>query len=159
MARKDHTELAPTSRPDLAEMLVPLGRALTEAELPILRAHGLTMWAYIVLSALADRPIRSQLQLANAIGADKTRIIAVLDELQDRGLIHRYPDPDDRRVRLLSLTETGGKTHQSARSAIQHHEEQLLSRLDRADRARFLHALQILSALRPEEFLPNEHDA
>jgi DNA-binding MarR family transcriptional regulator len=159
MARKEKKELVVASRPDLAAMLVPLGRALTEAELPLLRAHRLTMWAYIVLSALADRPIRSQLQLANAIGADKTRIIHVLDELQERGLIHRYPDPEDRRVRLLSLTEIGGKTHQSARSAIQHHEEQLLSRLDRADRAGFLHALLVLSALSPEEILPNEHDA
>jgi DNA-binding MarR family transcriptional regulator len=153
MTRHEDNEPAPTSRPDLAAMLVPLGRVLTTAELPILGALGLTMWAYIVLSALADRPIRSQLQLANAIGADKTRIIAVLDDLQDRGLIHRYPDPEDRRVRLLSLTEIGGKTHQSARSAIQHHEEQLLSRLDPADRAGFLHALQFLSGLPPEEII------
>ena len=28
-------------RPDLAAMIVPLGRALTAAELPVLRAHGL----------------------------------------------------------------------------------------------------------------------
>ncbi|MFC9357564.1 hypothetical protein ACFTZB_13450 [Rhodococcus sp. NPDC057014] len=57
------------------------------AELPVLFGHGLTMWGYVVLLALDEHPLRTQPALAETIGADKTRIIGVLDDLQDRGLI------------------------------------------------------------------------
>ena len=82
-------------------MLHPLLRDLVAAELPILSTHDLSMWGYVVLNALDRSPVRTQTALAEAIGADKTRIITTLDELQQRGYIERRPDPDDRRVRLL----------------------------------------------------------
>ncbi|WP_126638986.1 MarR family winged helix-turn-helix transcriptional regulator [Embleya hyalina] len=146
--------LAPTrrdpDRPDLAAMVVPLGRALMAAELPVLRAHDLTMWAYTVLLALGDEPVRSQATLAESIGADKTRVIAVLDDLEQRGLIRRRPDPADRRARLLSLTEQGHRVRAAVRSGIRVREERLLARLPDADRLGFLNALRTLSALPPE---------
>src|SRR3982750_264831 len=140
-------------RRDLAAMVVTLGRALTAAELPVLRAHDLSMWAYIVLTALAERPRRTQAALARDIGADKTRIIGVLDDLQGRGLIERQPDPADRRVRVLSLTAAGQRVHRSAQAGIRAREERLLARLTGADRRGFLHALQVLSELPSEEIV------
>jgi len=134
-------------------MIVPLGRALSAAEEPVLRAHDLSMWAYIVLTALAERPMRTQAALARAIGADKTRIIGVLDDLQERGLIQRRPDPADRRMRVLSLTAAGQRAHRSTQAAIRAREERLLARLGAADRQGFLRALQVLSALPPEEIV------
>jgi DNA-binding transcriptional MocR family regulator len=83
-------------------MLAPLLREMIAAEEPILDAHGLTMWGYVVLLALDRSSMRTQAALAAAIGADKTRIIRTLDDLQDDGYIERRPDPDDRRVRLLA---------------------------------------------------------
>ena len=80
-------------RRDLAAMLHPLTRALVAAELPVLARHGISMWGYVVLNALEGGPARTQAALAQAIGADKTRIIATLDELQQAGLITRDPDP------------------------------------------------------------------
>ena len=138
------------SRPDLAAMIVPLGRALTLAELPILHAHNLTMWGYVVLLRLDDEPIRTQAALADAVGADRTRIIAVLDDLEARGLIRRVPDPGDRRARLLSLTDEGRRTRDAAQAAIQLGEEDLLARLTPEDRRGFLNALKVLSARDPE---------
>ena len=138
----------PTPRADLAAMLMPLSRALAAAELPVLTSHGLTMWGYIVLSALdGDQPTRTQAALAASIGADKTRIIAVLDDLQERGLIQREPDPADRRVHLLSLTRAGRQARTSAQAGIRSREERLLARLPARDRAAFLRALQTLAAL------------
>ncbi|MGN9843283.1 MarR family winged helix-turn-helix transcriptional regulator [Nonomuraea sp. H19] len=140
----DRTEPETASRPDLAAMIVPLGRALTAAERPILRDHGLSMWAYMVLLHLDEQPIRTQAALADTVGADKTRIIAVLDDLAARGLIHRQPDPADRRARLLSITEAGRRTRDAAQTAIQQQEERLLGRLPPAQRRGFLDALQTL---------------
>ncbi|UKY54436.1 MarR family winged helix-turn-helix transcriptional regulator [Streptomyces inhibens] len=135
------------ARPDLAAMIVPLGRALMAAEQPILDAHDLTMWAYSVLLHLDETPIRTQAALAEAIRADKTRIIAVLDDLEERKLIRRQPDPGDRRARLLSLTGEGRRLRDTVQSAIQQGEEQVLAQLPAADRNGFLRALQTLSAL------------
>ena len=132
-------------RPDLAAMVVRLGRALVAAERPVLAAHDVSMWGYIVLSALADEPMRTQAALARAIGADKTRIIGTLDELQERGLIVREPDPEDRRVRLLRLTPAGSRLYASVKAGIRAVEEELLTGLSAADQRIFLRTLQRLS--------------
>ena len=132
-------------RPDLAAMIGPLGRSLMALELPILQSHGLAMWAYAVLLHLGEQPVRTQSALAEAIGADKTRIIGVLDDLTDRGLIRRWPDPSDRRVRLLSVTDEGRRLRDAARAEIRAAEDRLLSRLTSPEREVFLSALRKLS--------------
>ncbi|WP_329282365.1 MarR family winged helix-turn-helix transcriptional regulator [Streptomyces sp. NBC_00691] len=131
-------------RPDLAAMVVPLGRALMAAEQPVLDAHGLTMWAYAVLLHLDERPLRTQAALAEAIRADKTRIIPVLDDLEARELLRRQPDPADRRARLLSLTPEGRRLRDTAQTAIQEGENRLLDTLPAADREPFLRSLRAL---------------
>ncbi|MGD0559898.1 MAG: MarR family winged helix-turn-helix transcriptional regulator [Streptosporangiaceae bacterium] len=109
------------------------------------------MWGYVVLNALDDGPARTQAALAEAIGADKTRIIATLDELQERGLITREPDPADRRARLLSIAPAGHRVRGTVRAEIQANENRLLAMLPDTDREAFLRAVAALSALSPEE--------
>ncbi|MEV0075894.1 MarR family transcriptional regulator [Nocardia neocaledoniensis] len=133
------------TRPDLAAMLVPLGRALTDAELPVLERHGLTMWAYAVLLGLDEEPVHTQAALAKAIRADKTRIIPVLDDLQRRGLLRRDPDPTDRRVNLVRLTPAGARLRDRAQRDIQDQEQRLLADLPAEDRRTFLRVLQYLA--------------
>ncbi|QLY29171.1 winged helix DNA-binding protein [Nocardia huaxiensis] len=132
-------------RPDLAAMLAPLGRVLIQAELPVLERNGLSMWGYAVLLGLGNEPVYTQAALAKKINADKTRIIRVLDELQERGLIRRDPDPADRRARLVSLTADGRTVRDRTQREIQEQEEQVLSLLPAADRKVFLRSLQRLS--------------
>ncbi|WP_280398969.1 MarR family winged helix-turn-helix transcriptional regulator [Nocardia carnea] len=147
-----------TDRPDLAAMLAPLTRTLIAMERPVLEAYGLSMWAYSVLVALSRGPARGQGVLAQEIGADKTRIIAVLDDLQERGLLHRTPDPADRRARLLELTEEGHRVVARAQAEIQAREEQqILRHLPAADRRAFLGALRALAEI-PRDLLENTHD-
>lgn len=132
-------------------MLYPLARALIAAESPVLARHGISMWGYVVLNALEDSPARTQAALAQAIGADKTRIIAILDELQRAGLISREPDPADRRVRLLAITPAGRQVRAAAQDAIQANEDRILARLSPADRQAFLRVAGLLSALPQQE--------
>ena len=133
-------------------MLVPLARTLSRAELPVLTSHGLTMWGYVVLLHLEDEPVRTQAAFAELIGADKTRIIEYLDDLQDRGLIAREPDPADRRARLLRLTPKGRRLRAAAQRAIQQNEARLLDTLAPAERARFVRTLQRLAEAAPEVY-------
>jgi DNA-binding MarR family transcriptional regulator len=132
-------------RDDLAAMLHPLLRDLVAAELPILAAHDLSMWGYVVLNALDRSPVRTQTALAEAIGADKTRIIGTLDELQQRGYIERRPDPDDRRVRLLDITPAGRAVKNAVQSDIQRGEERWLAELTGEERNVFLRVLERLA--------------
>ena len=133
-------------RPDLAALIAPLIRHLLAVEAPILAGGGVSMWAYSVLTALCERPYRGQNALADAIGADKTRIIEVLDDLQARGLITREPDPADRRARLLAVTAKGRRVRDQVRRAIRKEEERLLAELPPRDRQVLLRALATLSA-------------
>lgn len=126
-------------------MLTPLLREMVAAEVPVLQAHGLTMWGYVVLLALDQSPMRTQAALAEAIGADKTRIIRTLDDLQERGYIERQPDPDDRRVRLLAITDSGRTVKDAAQAEIQTGEERWLGELSADERRVFLTVLRRLT--------------
>ncbi|SLI78503.1 transcriptional regulatory protein for hcr operon [Mycobacteroides abscessus subsp. bolletii] len=143
-------------RPDIAALLVPLGRSFMRAELPLLEAHGVSMWAYAVLTALRDNEARSQASLADAIGADRTRIIAVLDDLQERKLINRQPDPSDRRSNLLSLTPAGRKAVTAVQKAIQDNENRILAGVSSADRGAFLRVLEYLAHLDDSQIAPRD---
>jgi DNA-binding MarR family transcriptional regulator len=137
--------LSEAPRRDLAAMLSPLLRDMIAAELPVLAAHDVTMWGYVVLNALERSSMRTQAALAEAIGADKTRIIRTLDELQQQGHIVRRPDPDDRRVRLLAITESGRAVKTAIQAEIQRGEERWLGELSDDERQVFLSVLQRLT--------------
>lgn len=132
-------------RPDLAAMMVPLSRSLLALEAPILASHDLPMWGYVVLNRLCEQPCRGQNMLADAIGADRTRIIDVLDDLQRRGFISRDPDPADRRTRVLAVTASGRKLRDRVRRAIRREEERFLAHVRPSDREPFLRVLRTLS--------------
>jgi len=127
-------------------MLAPLLRDLIAAEEPVLAAHGVSMWGYVVLVTLDGSPIRTQAALAAAIGADKTRIIRDLDELQERGLIERTADPDDRRARLLAITDAGRAIKNAVQAEIQRGEERWLGELSADERRTFLRVLGRLAS-------------
>ena len=131
-------------------MFAPLARVLIAREEPVLRAHDISMWGYIVLTALVDQPVRTQAALAQAINADKSRIIGVLDELQERGLIRRQPDEADRRVHLLSLTPAGDRLRRSVEAGIRRREEEVLAVLAPGERDAFLESLKALYDRRDE---------
>lgn len=119
---------------DLGALFARITRRLIDEERPILAAHGLSMWEYIVLSELGRGAAKTQLALAEAIGYDKTRLIGLLDKLQEEGLIAREPDPADRRARRVRLTDAGRERHAAVRADIRAMEEQFLAGLAGARR-------------------------
>jgi DNA-binding MarR family transcriptional regulator len=46
-------------------------------------------------------------EMARGIGCDPSYITALVDDLDERGLARREPAPDDRRVKIIVLTEEG----------------------------------------------------
>jgi DNA-binding MarR family transcriptional regulator len=121
-------------REDLGALAARVTRRLVAAERPLLAVHGLSMWAYVVLSHLADRPAGTQLALARAIRYDKTRLIGLLDELERDGLVVREPDPADRRARVVSLTAAGRDRHAAVQADVRTMEDEFLGDLTVAER-------------------------
>jgi DNA-binding MarR family transcriptional regulator len=114
---------------DLGELFARITQRLIAAEQPILDRHGLQMWPYVVLARLARSPASTQLELARQIGYDKTRLIKILDDLGEAGLIERVPDPDDRRARIVTLTDAGRDLVTSVRSEIRAMESNFMAPL------------------------------
>src|SRR4051794_21216007 len=135
-----------SDREDLGALFTRVSRRLIEAERPLLAARGLTMWGYVALNRLARGPAPRQLALAEAMGYDKTRLIALLDALEADGLITRAPDPADRRARVVRLTPAGRERHAAAVADIRAMEDELLGGLDAAARETLLAVLARLAA-------------
>ena len=60
--------------------------------------------AFAFILARGQTPIS---RLADALGIRPNVATGIIQRLVDRGLIERCEDPDDRRVRLLSVTDRG----------------------------------------------------
>jgi MarR family transcriptional regulator, organic hydroperoxide resistance regulator len=69
--------------------------------------HGIGLRDYIVLSALDKTPNLTQVELAKALGLDKTTLMSQLDRLERIGLVVRHSDPRDRRARIPEITRAG----------------------------------------------------
>ena len=85
---------------------------------------------------------RSQQAIAETIGAPPSRMVAIVDELEARGLIERRPHPGDRRVHALYLTAAGRRLLARGRKIALEHEEELMKGLSVADRKRLVALLQ-----------------
>jgi MarR family transcriptional regulator for hemolysin len=69
------------------------------------RVHGMTRAQWAVLARLEREPGITQSQLANLTDVEPITIGRLVDRLEANGLIERTPDPDDRRIWRLSLTQ------------------------------------------------------
>jgi DNA-binding MarR family transcriptional regulator len=130
---------------DLGALLSRATRRLLDEERPLLAKNELSMWGYIVLSRLAAAPAETQLALSQSIGYDKSRLIGLLDGLEAEGLLTREPDPDNRRAKIITLTDSGRTRYERARRDIRRMERRLLAEVDSADVARLRQVLALLS--------------
>ena len=128
-------------RDDLGALFARVTRRLIAEERPLLDARGLTMWQYVALSHLGRGPAGSQLAMAEAIGYDKTRLIALLESLEEAGFVAREPDPVDRRARVVRLTPAGRRRLAAARRDIRRMEERVLGALTATERETLLAVL------------------
>lgn len=129
-------------RRDLHWLAAQLKHGLSAVETAIVERHGMSLWGYTVLVEVANGPARSQLALASAVPVDKTKLVAILDELESSGLALRRPDPRDRRARLVEPTAAGRAALAAATEKIRFVESKLLADLDGDERDRFVDALR-----------------
>ena len=96
----------------------PLGLRLFQTSKAVRRAFdgalaeaGGSIPTWLVLTNLKASAWRSQHDLALAVGIEGPTLTRHLDGLEQRGLVHRRQDPENRRAVLVELTDEGHATH------------------------------------------------
>jgi MarR family transcriptional regulator, lower aerobic nicotinate degradation pathway regulator len=107
-------------------------------------AFGVTPVQFAALQAVHNTPGVDQRTLARTIGFDTSTTAGVIDRLEARGLLQRNASPEDRRVRLLTLTDDGEALLAQVVPAMQRAQVRMLDPLNPAERAEFMRLLHLL---------------
>ena len=112
--------------------------------------HGLTPVQYAAMQAVANTPGFDQRTLAGTVGFDTSTIGGVVDRLEARGLMVRRASPNDRRVRLLTLTDAGRALLEAIVPSMLQAQERMLAPLAKKERPEFMRMLRVLVAANNE---------
>jgi DNA-binding MarR family transcriptional regulator len=89
-----------------------------------------------ILRALDRTDGLSQQALGEALGTFPSRLVALLDELEERKLVVRRDRPGDRRSYALHLTDAGREALKQIARVARQHEDDLCAALDESERLR-----------------------
>jgi MarR family transcriptional regulator, transcriptional regulator for hemolysin len=87
--------------------LISTAGAVRRAYQHVLAEAGLDLAEASILAHLADGGAMSQVELARRLHTGRARIGVYIDALVRKQAVQRDPDPTDRRVWMVSLTESG----------------------------------------------------
>ena len=110
-----------------------------------LEPFGLHPRHFGVMTVLDKRPGLTQQDLADHSNVDRSSMVAVLDELERRGLAERRSDPADRRKRAIHLPAAGRSQLQKMRAVARKVGEQNFARLSEDERTTLHHLLRKLA--------------
>jgi MarR family transcriptional regulator, lower aerobic nicotinate degradation pathway regulator len=109
------------------------------------RGGGLRSYHYRLLAALEEWGPASQADLARSTSVDRSDVVAVLNELEQRGLIERAVDPRNRRRNIVSITRAGSTQLQLLDQVIDEVQERLLAPLSQNERRQLTKLLRKLA--------------
>jgi DNA-binding MarR family transcriptional regulator len=118
-------------------LLARLGLAFKSKALARIEQEGFEAHHYSLLAVLGEGARETQATIADALALDPSRLVALLDSLEERGLIVRQRDPHDRRRHVVSITPAGKQQLQRLRSIARQLEDEFLAPLDPQERATF----------------------
>ncbi len=105
---------------------------------------GARKWHYAVLATLDEFGSASQAELSDRTRIYRSDLVAVINELTERGLVERSPDPADRRRNVISMTAAGRRHLGELDRLLTEVQDDVLAPLTSQDRA---HLTRLLAAL------------
>ncbi len=118
-----------------------LGYNLRRAQVALFRdfaaateEYDITPGQFGVLILVDATPGLNQTELGEAMGVDRSTVVAVIDRLQKRGLVERRAVPADRRSHALHLTAPGRQLLARMIPAVRAHEARFAGHLADAER-------------------------
>ena len=149
-----HTTEIPAKAPSLVAkellkssgfLLARLGLNFKSRALARLDEAGFDPYDYSVLAILAEGARQAQATIAGALALDPSRLVALLDSLEERGLVERVRDPEDRRRHVVSITADGKRELSRLRAMVKELENEFFAPLG-AEMREQLHEVLLLLA-------------
>jgi MarR family transcriptional regulator, transcriptional regulator for hemolysin len=134
------------AHPPIGLVLTRSSRAVSRAFDERLAAAGGSLPAWLILLALKTRPVRSQSELAEAVGIRGATLSHHLDGMEAAGLVTRRRDPASRRTSLVEMTDAGTELFLRLREAAVAHDARLRAGLSDTDVAQLATLLDRLAA-------------
>jgi DNA-binding MarR family transcriptional regulator len=139
-------DLPPAVNSRLSYLFKRAGLELAELNDEALAPLGISHGEHTVLLSIDAGEPQSQQQMSTRIGVDRTTMVALIDGLEDKGLVARRPDEADRRRNVVELTAAGRATLRRATKASDKAERRLLAGLDDAEAAQLRSLLRRVAA-------------
>jgi MarR family transcriptional regulator, lower aerobic nicotinate degradation pathway regulator len=130
-------------------LLKRLGFAAKDRTLKAYESIDLHPYHYAILVVLDEGSPETQGSIADSLGYDRGQLVGLIDELEERGLVERRRDPNDRRRHLVRLTPEGKKALRRVRALSAEIEDEFLSPLGEKERST-LHGLLLQLAEKHE---------
>jgi MarR family transcriptional regulator, lower aerobic nicotinate degradation pathway regulator len=102
---------------------------------------GVRRYHYALLAALEEYGPASQAALGRRIWVDRSDIVAIVNDLAERRLLERAPDPDDRRRNIITITAAGRTELDHLDRLIAAAQDQFLAPLPAAERRNLIDLL------------------
>ncbi len=126
-------------------LLARLGYTLKARLVEEFEQAGFSIYQYGVLATLSEGACGTQATLADVLHLDRSLLVGVLDELEERGLVERQRDLNDRRRHAVSLTSEGKRQLVKLRKLVKGIEEAVLEPLEQRSRDSLHKALLTLA--------------
>jgi DNA-binding MarR family transcriptional regulator len=136
----------PPRRPGSAFLLAQVGAHAAARFAERIRALDLTPAQAGLLRLIAWQPGQSQQAVARTLGTPASRLVLLVDSLEERGLIERRRNPEDRRHYALHLTDVGAEFMRQLATVGAAHEDDICAGLDPVERAQLRELLERLAA-------------
>ncbi|MEV4578723.1 MarR family transcriptional regulator [Nonomuraea jabiensis] len=91
-------------------------------------------WHYAALVALHEAGPVSQAELSRRTGIYRSDMVAVINELAERGFVERTPDPADRRRNVITITPEGIEQVRRLQTLIADLQDELFAPLSQPER-------------------------
>ena len=130
-------------------LLKRLGFAAKNRSVDEYERFGLNPYHHAILALLEGSAPETQAEIADALGYDRGTLVGLLDELEERELIERHRDPDDRRRHVVRITADGKRMLARFLALAKRVEDEFLAPLD-AEQREQLHELLLVLAERHE---------
>jgi DNA-binding MarR family transcriptional regulator len=126
-------------------LISQLGFLSSKRFMEALEPVGLDPREFLLMRFVAASEGRSQQALSERLSIPASRMVALVDHLEEAGFVERRPDPEDRRVRGLYLTRKGRTVLERAGKIAIDYETRLCAGINREERELLidlLHKLQ-----------------
>jgi MarR family transcriptional regulator, lower aerobic nicotinate degradation pathway regulator len=126
-------------------LFAKLGLMLKTKALGAFEDVGFEAHQYSLLALLGEGDRETQATIADVLGVDRSQLVGILDDLEEKGLVERRRDPQDRRRHVVSLTADGRRQLVKLRDVIRRVENEFFAPLDPASREALYDALLSLA--------------